>query len=97
MNNTLTSAFSDISTHTKNLSDQLETLNLAVDALKGIGNMLRITQINADEELSARRSDAAAVFQFFGTTLTQPISIAQESKDFINNAVYRATQGDCHE
>lgn len=57
-------------------------LQLAAEAMQGIGNMMQPEYSAADEQMNfARRSDAAAVFRFFGEALKDP---AQEAYSVVD-------------
>jgi len=63
--NQLSGAFDDLDT-------ALYNIERLADALRGIGNLLQPEHTPANEQLNmARRSDASAVFEFFGEVLKE--------------------------
>lgn len=61
-------------------------INLGTDALKGIGAMMEPEYLNEDGQMNlAHRSDASAVFRFFGEVLKEPLQT-------ITNAAFRLEQ-----
>jgi hypothetical protein len=55
------------------LYGRLQFIKLAGEALRGIASMMRPEYLSADEPLNeTRRSDAAAIFRFFGEALEGP-------------------------
>jgi hypothetical protein len=59
------------------LDAALYNIHRLSNALRGIGNLLHPESNSADEQLNmARRSDASAVFEFFGEALNEYREIA---------------------
>ena len=82
----------------RQLESALHSINLAADALKGIGNLLCVTHINCDEQLNETlRSDASAVFQFIGTALAIPADAALAAANALEMESYQSSQGENHE
>lgn len=82
------------------LEDTLWRIHLAASALKGLGSLLTPQHLVADEMLDgSKRSDAAAVFQFFGNTLLPEAEAALNAREAVetamrdNNLFYQPTQG----
>jgi hypothetical protein len=82
------------------LEDTLWQIHLAARALKGLGSLLTPQHIVADETLDmTKRSDAAAVFQFFGDTLLPQVESALNAREAVeitmrdNNLFFQPTQG----
>lgn len=75
------------------LRDSLSTINHAIDALKGIGNLMSPSLIVADEYLNmATRSDASSIFCFFSEVLLEPIGTAMNAEDQLRTALFYQPQ-----
>ncbi|MDP2829206.1 MAG: hypothetical protein Q8O37_11440 [Sulfuricellaceae bacterium] len=58
----------------------LYSISLAKDALQGIGYLLRPNMEREDGDLhQVKRSQVAAIFEFFGQALAEPVEIASEA------------------
>lgn len=65
----------------------INLLALGADALKGIGAMMQPSTYAGDEDLhQTRRSDMAAIFQFFGEVLREPALTAREATERLEGA-----------
>ena len=65
------------------LGSAVSFLQLAAEAMNSIGNMMQPENSTADEQMNfAHRSDAAAVFRFFGAALRGPAEDAADAWDF---------------
>lgn len=80
------------------LEDTLWRIHLAASALKGLGRLLTPQHLVADEMLDAcKRSEAAAVFQFFGDTLLPQAEAALNAREALeftmrtNNLFFQPT------
>lgn len=82
----------------RELETALWQVNLAADALKGLGNLLRPTRLTVDEQLdAATRANAADVFQFFGEALAIPADLALAAANALEMESYQLAQGVSHE
>lgn len=64
------------------LEAALNSIDLLSRALCGIGNLLQPESEHADEQLNlAWRSDASAVFEFFGKSLDEYREIAEQARE----------------
>lgn len=77
------------------LAVSLRLINLAANALKGIGKLMQPEHTAADEQLNlTMRSEAASVFEFFGEALAEPCSNAGAAADRLHYEARQLTQGE---
>lgn len=73
----------------------LRGISLAANALRGIGTLMQPEHTRADEQLNmARRSHAAAVFEFFGEVIMEHYDILNEATDRVYHEALQLTQGE---
>lgn len=69
------------------LYNRLQFIKVAGEALRGIASMMRPEYLAADEPLNeTRRSDAAAIFRFFGEALEGPAGEAHADLERLERA-----------
>lgn len=77
------------------LDAALDRIRLAADALDGIGILLMPEHTRADDQLNmALRSQAAAIFVFFGEVLSESRENAAEALHYLQRDIEHATKGD---
>ncbi|BBE51187.1 hypothetical protein OYT1_ch1641 [Ferriphaselus amnicola] len=77
------------------IDEALNRIRLAASALSGLGSLLEPEHTRADEQLNmALRSQASAVFEFFGLILTENREIAVEAVSRLHFDIEHSIQGD---
>lgn len=70
------------------MEDARFKVSRARDALAGIAALLQPCMEEGDEELSmARRSDAAAVFEYFAETMREPLETLDSAANLLQSAL----------